>query len=143
MTAEIVGRAILIAGAFLLVLGPALQARLEMREYHQLLDALIESHPPPATQEYLRLLAIGPSMALHSPLGLLRFIVGAWSWYPRYRTAQSAFTTSVARDDERVVHIRTHLTRARNWAMVVSGSLLIFAGAAVELTQTLVTGNGT
>jgi hypothetical protein len=138
MTAEIVGRAILIAGAFLLVLGPGLQARLEMREYHELLDALIESDPPAATREYLRLLAIGPSMALHSPLGLLRFIAGAWAWYPRYRAARAAFNSSRAGHDERVVHIRTHLTRARNWAMVVFGSMLIFAGAAVELTQTVV-----
>jgi hypothetical protein len=143
MTADIVARAILIAGAFLLVLGPALQARLEMREFHELLDALIESDPPAATREYLRLLAVGPSMALHSPLGLIRFATSAWSWYPRYRTARSAFTASGAGHDERVVHIRTHLTRARNWAMVVLGSMLIFGGTAVELTQTLVTGHGT
>lgn len=142
MTAEAIGRAVLIAGAFLLVLGPALQARVEMREYHELLDALIESDPPAVTREYLRLLAIGPSMALHSPLGLLRFVTGVWGWYPRHRTARRAFTTSGAGHDERVVHIRTHLIRARNWAIVVLGSMLIFAGAAVELAQTLLTGHG-
>jgi hypothetical protein len=141
MTAALIGHAILIAGAFLLVLGPGLQARLEMREYHELLDTLIETDPPAATREYLRLLAIGPSLALHSPLGLLRFLTGMRAWYPRYRSARSAFVNSQAAHDERVMHIRTHLVRARNWAIVVLGSVLIFAGTAVALVQTIVTGH--
>jgi hypothetical protein len=142
VTAEIVGRALLVAGAFLLVLGPGLQARLEMREYHDLLDALIESDPPVATREYLTLLASGPSLALHSPLGLLKFLAGLRAWYPRYRAARRAFAASGAAHDERVVHIRTHLTRARNWAIVVLGSVLIFTGAIVELTHTVLSGHG-
>lgn len=137
MTAEIVGRSILIAGAFLLVLGPGLQARMEMREYHELLDALIEDDAPAVTREYLTVLAAGPSMALHSPLGLLRFLATAWGWYPRYRAARRALTVSGALHDEQMVHIRSHLIRARNWAIVVLGSTLIFAGAAVELAQTV------
>ena len=141
MTAALIGHAILIAGAFLLVLGPGLQARLEMREYHELLDTLIETDPPAATREYLRLLAIGPSLALHSPLGLLRFLSGMRAWYPRYRSARLAFIDSQAAHDERVMHIRTHLVRARNWAIVVLGSVLIFAGTAVALVQTIVTGH--
>lgn len=142
MTAEIVGRAILMTGAFLLVLGPGLQARVEMGEYHELLDALIESDPPAVTREYLSLLASGPSMALHSPLGLFKFVTGLRGWYPRYRAARRAFATSGAGRDERVVHIRTHLIRARNWSIVVLGSVLIFAGAAVELAQTILKGHG-
>lgn len=137
MTAEIVGRAILIAGAFLLVLGPGLQARLEMVEYHELLDALIESDPPELTREYLRLLAIGPSMALHSPVGFVKFVTGLRAWYPRYRQAQRAFAASGAGHDPRVVRVRKHLIRARNWAIVVLGSVLIFAGSTVELARTL------
>jgi hypothetical protein len=137
MTAEIVGRAILIAGAFLLVLGPGLQARLEMVEYHQLLDALIESDPPAVTREYLRLLAVGPSMALHSPIGFLRFLTGLPDWYPRYRNARRDFAASGAGQDDRVVRVRKHLIRARNWALVVLGSVLIFAGTTVELARTL------
>ncbi|HUB35479.1 MAG TPA: hypothetical protein VL972_01520 [Solirubrobacteraceae bacterium] len=142
MTAEIVGRALLVAGAFMLVLGPGLQARLEMREYHALLDALIESDPPATTREYLTLLASGPSLALHSPLGLLRFLAGLHRWLPRYRSARRAFAATDAAHDERVVHIRTHLTRARNWAIVVLGSVLILAGATAELAQTVLSGHG-
>jgi sulfite exporter TauE/SafE len=137
MTAEIIGRAILLAGAFLLVLGPGLQARMEMREFHELLDALIERDAPAVTRTYLELLAVGPSMALHSPLGAVKFLGGAWGWYPRFRVARRAFAASGAAGDERVVHIQSHLTRARNWAIVVAGSMLIFAGAAVELGQTV------
>jgi len=137
MTSEIVGRAILIAGAFLLVLGPGLQARLEMVEYHELLDALIESDPPAVTREYLRLLAVGPSMALHSPIGLLKFLAGLREWYPRYRNARKAFATSEAGHDQRVARVRKHLIRARNWAIVVLGSVLIFAGTTVELARAL------
>jgi hypothetical protein len=112
-----------------------------MREYHELLDTLIESDPPAVTREYLTLLAIGPSLALHSPLGLLKFMTGMRAWYPRYRSARSAFVASQAGHDERVMHIRTHLTRARNWAIVVLGSVLIFAGTAVALVQTIATGH--
>jgi hypothetical protein len=142
MTAEIVARAILVAGAFLLVLGPGLQARLEMREYHDLLDALKRhSDLPRVTREYLGVLAVGPSMALRSPLGALEFVLSAPSgWYPRYRRARTAFRVSEAADDERVAEIRTHLTRARNWSIVVLGSVLIFTGASVELARTVVTG---
>jgi hypothetical protein len=39
-----------------------------------------------------------------------------------------------------VAEVRTHLARARNWAIVVLGSVLIVAGAAVELAQTIATG---
>ena len=131
----ILGRAILIPGALLLLLGPGLQARAEMREYHDLLEALIESEPPAVTREYLAVLAIGPSMALHSPIGLLRFLVSLRRWYPRYRSARLAFIRSDVKHDERVAHIRGHLVRARNWAIVVLGSLLILVGTAVELVQ--------
>ena len=140
MTGAIIGRVILMAGAFLLVIGPGLQARLEMSEYHELLDALSVGELPAVTREYLRLVAMGPSRALLSPLGLLEFVAGAWDWYPRYRAARRALTASAAGHDERIVHIREHLTRARNWMIVVLGSLLIFAGSSVELVQTLVTG---
>jgi hypothetical protein len=141
MTAEAIGRTILLAGAFLLVLGPGLQARLEMREYHELLEALSAGDLPAVTREYLDILAIGPSMALRSPLGALEFLfTGPSDWYPRYRAARRAFRESAAGEDERVVEIRTHLTRARNWAIVVLGSVLIFSGAAVELARTLAGG---
>jgi hypothetical protein len=142
MTAEVIARAILMAGALLLTLGPGLQARLEMSEYHELLASLVDSDLPAETQEYLRLLAIGPSLALRSPLGLLEFLTGPSDWYPQYRSARRAFASSDAAADERVVQIRTHLTRARNWSIVVLGSVLIFAGATLELVQTLVHGQG-
>jgi hypothetical protein len=142
MTAEIVARAILMVGAFLLVLGPGLQARLEMREYHELLEALQRrSDLPDTTREYLGLLEVGPSMALNSPLGALRFALSEPSeWYVKYRNARAAFGDSGAAGDERVMEIRTHLARARNWAIVVLGSVLIFAGASIELAQTIATG---
>jgi hypothetical protein len=143
MTAAIVAKAILVAGALLLVLGPGMQARLEMREYHDLLEALKRTHDlPGATREYLSVLAIGPSSALHSPIAALKFLLTmSRGWYPRYRSARSAFAVSAGGDDERVVEIRTHLTRARNWAIVVAGSLLILTGAAVELVRVIVTGH--
>jgi hypothetical protein len=142
MSADIIARAVLMAGAFLLVLGPGLQARLEMQEYHDLLDALTESDLPAATREYLSVLAVGPSMALRSPLGLLEFVfTGPSDWYPRYRVAHRAFRASAAVEDERVVEIRTHLTRARNWAIVVLGSVLILGGSAIELARTIATGH--
>jgi sulfite exporter TauE/SafE len=137
VTAEIVGRAIVIAGALLLVVGPGMQARAEMREYHELLDALIDDDLPGQTREYLRLLSVGPSMALHSPLGLLRFAASAWAWYPRYRTAHHAFQLSAGQQDARFLAIRAHLVSARNWAIVVAGSLLILVGASLELAQSL------
>lgn len=137
MTADIVGRAILLGGAFLLVLGPGLQARLEMRGYHESLDALRESDIPAVTREYLRLLALGPSRALLSPLGLFRFVTDASDWYPRYRSARRALAASAAGHDERIVNIQEHLTRARNWMVVVLGSLLIFTGTSIELAKTL------
>jgi hypothetical protein len=142
MTAEILARVILMVGALLLVLGPGLQARLEMREYHELLDALQRRSDLPAiTQEYLSLLGVGPSMALHSPLGALQFVLSEPSdWYSKYRRALRAFGDSGAGGDERVAEVRTHLARARNWAIVVLGSVLIVAGAAVELAQTIATG---
>lgn len=141
MTADVVARAILVAGALLLVVGPGLQARHEMREYHELLDALNELDQPAVMREYLSLLAVGPSLALRSPLGLLEFVVtGPWGWYPRYRTARAAFAASAEGDDERVAEIRTHLTKARNWAIVVLGSVLIFCGASIELVHTLAAG---
>lgn len=130
------------AGAFLLVLGPGLRARLEMRDYHDLLDALTERDLPAATREYLSVLAVGPSMALRSPLGLLQFLfTGPSDWYPRYRVAHRAFRASAAVEDERVVEIRTHLARARNWASVVLGSVLILGGSAIELARTTATGH--
>jgi hypothetical protein len=135
VTAEIVARASLIAGAVLLVIGPGMQARLQMREYHDMLDTLIEGDPPAVTREYLSLLAVGPSMALHSPLGLIRFLARAWGWYPRYRAARRAFMTSEGAHDTTVADIRTHLVRARNWAIVVAGSMLILVGTSVELVQ--------
>ena len=142
MTADILARAILMAGAFLLVLGPGLQARLEIREYHDLLEALTKSDLPAATREYLSILAVGPSMALRSPLGALEFLLtGPSDWYPRYRIARRAFRASADGADERVIEIRTHLTRARNWAIVVLGSVLIFGGSAIELARTLATGH--
>jgi hypothetical protein len=141
MTTIVVARAVLMAGALLLVLGPGMQARLEMREYHELLDALKDSDMPAATQEYLRLLAVGPSMVLRSPLGLLEFIfTGPAYWYPRYRAARGALAEDGALDDERVVEIRTHLAKARNWAIVMAGSLLIMSGTAIELLDAIATG---
>ncbi len=137
MTVEAIGRAILVVGGFLLVIGPGMQARLEMREYHDLLEVLSKGDIPAVTREYLKLLSVGPSMALRSPLGLLEFLRGAPSWYPRYRRAHKAFTESAGGGDERVAQIRMHLTRARNWAIVMLGSVLIFVGASIELTQTL------
>ncbi len=142
MTADIIARAILVAGAFLLVLGPGLQARLEIREYHDLLAALTERDLPAATRDYLGLLAIGPSMVLRSPLGALEFILtGPSDWYPRYRIARRAFRQTEDATDERVIEIRTHLTKARNWAIVVAGSVLIFSGATIELIRTVSTGH--
>jgi hypothetical protein len=142
MTAAIVAKAILAAGAFLLVLGPGMQARLEMREYHDLLEALKRTDDlPDVTREYLNALAVGPSSALHSPLGAVRFLrTLSQGWYPRYRIARSAFGASAGGDDERVIEIRTHLTRARNWAIVVAGSLLILLGTSLELIRIIVTG---
>lgn len=137
VSADAIGRAILLVGAFLLVLGPGLQARLEMREYHDLLEALTKGDLPDVTREYLGLLALGPSMALHSPLGLVRFLRGASDWYPGYRRARRAFAGSQAGADPRVAEIRTHLRRARNWGIVMLGSVLIFAGTAIELVQAL------
>jgi hypothetical protein len=140
MTAEVIARAILVAGSLLLMLGPGLQARLEMSEYHDLLESLVGHDLPEETREYLRLLAIGPSMALHSPLGLVRFLAGPSDWFPQYRSARRAFASSDAAGDERVLQIRIHLTRARNWGIVVLGSVLIFAGATLELIETVITG---
>ncbi len=139
MTEEIVAKAILVAGALLLVIGPGMQARLEMREYHDLLEALKRTDDlPDATREYLSALAIGPSSALHSPVAAVKFLFTLFQgWYPRYRSARSAFRSSSAGEDERVVEIRTHLTRARNWAIVVAGSLLILTGAALELARVI------
>src|SRR5664280_710022 len=140
MTTIVVARAILLAGAFLLVLGPGMQARLEMREYHELLEALAGTDLPEATQEYLRLLAVGPSMVLRSPLGLLEFVFTAPAdWYPRYRIARRALLEADALRDERVVQIRTHLAKARNWAIVMGGYLLIFSGTAVSYTHLTLT----
>ena len=139
MTEEIVAKAILVAGALLLVIGPGMQARLEMREYHDLLEALKRTDDlPDATRDYLGALAIGPSSALHSPLAAVKFLVTlSQGWYPRYRRARSAFRNSAGGEDERVVEIRTHLTRARNWAIVVAGSLLILTGAALDLARVI------
>ena len=139
MTEEILAKAILVAGAFLLVIGPGMQARLEMREYHDLLEALKRTDDlPDATREYLSALAVGPSSALHSPIAALKFLVTLSNgWYPRYRLARRAFRDSAGGDDGRVVEIRTHLTRARNWAIVVAGSLLILTGAALELARVI------
>jgi hypothetical protein len=39
------------------------------------------------------------------------------------------------------VKIRTHLTRVRNWAIVVLGSVLILGGSAIELARTIATGH--
>jgi hypothetical protein len=141
MTTIVFARAVLMLGALLLVIGPGMQARLEMREYHELLDALKQSDLPAATQEYLRLLAVGPSMVLRSPLGLLEFVfTGPADWYPRYRAARSALAREDALDDDRVVEIRMHLAKARNWAIVMGGSLLILIGTAIELIDALATG---
>jgi hypothetical protein len=139
MNFAIASKAILVAGALLLVIGPGMQARLEMREYHDLLEALKRTRDlPQATREYLNALAVGPSSALHSPLAALRFLLTlSQGWYPRYRTARDAFRDSAGGEDERVVEIRTHLTRARNWAIVVAGSLLIFTGTAIELVRVI------
>jgi len=137
VSVEVVGRATVIAGALLLVIGPGMQARAEMREYHELLDGLLDDDLPAKAREYLTLLSVGPSMALHSPLGLLRFAVNAWGWYPRYRSARRAFLLMPEQPDARFLAIRAHLVRARNWAIVVAGSLLILVGASLELAQSL------
>lgn len=145
MTAEVLAKAILVAGALLLVLGPGLQARLEMREYHDLLEALKgERDLPEVAREYLGLLAIGPSSALHSPLAAVRFFLSTLTsgWYPQFRTVRAAFRESGAAADERVVEIRTHLTRARNWAIVVAGSVLIFSGTSIELARAIADAQG-
>ena len=42
---------------------------------------------------------------------------------------------------ERVVEIRTHLKRARNWTIVVLGSVLILGGSAIELARTIGAGH--
>jgi hypothetical protein len=142
MTADIIARAVLVAGAFLLVVGPGMQARLEMQEYHDLLATLTESDLPQATSEYLSLLAVGPSMVLRSPLGALEFLLtGPSDWYPRYRVARRAFRETEAAADERVIEIRKHLAKARNWAIVVLGSVLILGGSTIELLRAISAGN--
>jgi hypothetical protein len=144
MTADVIAKAILVAGSLLLVLGPGLQARLEMREYHDLLEQLMRSGElPQATRRYLSLLAIGPSSALHSPLAALRFVKTLSSgWYGRHQSARREFRAAGGEADERVTEVRAHLVRARNWAIVVAGSVLIFCGASIELIHVIVTGHG-
>ncbi|HEX4437080.1 MAG TPA: hypothetical protein VH061_09825 [Solirubrobacteraceae bacterium] len=144
MTGDVIAKAILVAGSLLLVLGPGLQARLEMREYHDLLEGLMDSNEiPETTRRYLSLLAIGPSSTLHSPLAALRFLgTLAGGWYGRHRIARREFRAAGGGADERVTEIRSHLVRARNWAIVVAGSVLIFSGSSVELVHVIVTGHG-
>jgi hypothetical protein len=91
-------------------------------------------------REYLSLLAVAPSLALRSPLGLLEFLVtGPWGWYPRYRTARAVRRLAAGARRE-VAEIRTHLTKARNWAIAVLGSLLTFCGASIEVVHPLAAG---
>jgi hypothetical protein len=144
MTGDVIAKAILVGGSLLLVLGPGLQARLEMREYHGLLEDLMRSDElPEATRRYLSLLAIGPSSALQSPIAALRFLGTLMGgWYGRHRVAQREFTAAGGEADARVTAIRSHLVRARNWAVVVAGSVLIFTGSSIELIHVIVTGHG-
>jgi hypothetical protein len=144
MTGDIIAKAILVAGSLLLVLGPGLQARLEMREYHDLLEGLMRADELPETsRRYLSLLAIGPSSTLHSPLAALRFLGTMLDgWYGRHKVARREFRAAGGDADERVTAIRAHLVRARNWAIVVAGSVLIFGGSSIELIHVIVTGHG-
>jgi hypothetical protein len=144
MTGDVIAKAILVAGSLLLVLGPGLQARLEMREYHDLLEGLMRTDElPETTRRYLSLLAIGPSSTLHSPLAALRFLgTLLGGWHGRHQIARREFRAADGDGDGRVTEIRAHLVRARNWAIVVAGSVLIFAGSSIELIHVVVTGRG-
>ena len=154
MDSEVLAKAVLVGGALALVLGPALQAAGEVREYNQLLAALRESDLGGVAQDYLRwywprflprsrwrwvvLLLFGPLLMLTTlwpPVPRLRELR---SLSRRYARALTVFGTAADAGDEDAQQLRAQLGKARNWMIIVAGAVLVLIGATIDLVITAV-----
>ena len=120
-------RILLVVGALFVAWGSALQAVNEIGQYDELLEALKKSDLGPSLEEGLKL-----SMTWTLwPMGIPRM----FRWIKRYITALNKFTEMAVgqNKDIRTIGIRTGLRKARNWTIVLVGSILVLAASVVEL----------
>jgi hypothetical protein len=133
-TRSVAERILLVAGSLLLILGPALQAITEIREYGELLDALDAADVPGVALEGLKL-----SLANAFPFRPFSYFLAVIPWAIRFRAALDAFSKSAAAGNAQAVRIAAGLARARNWAVVLLGSLLLLAASTISLIHWLTT----
>jgi hypothetical protein len=138
-TARMAERILLVAGALLLVIGPALQAVTELREYRELLNALQETQLPGVARDAIDL-SVNISIAVLRPLGLLAIIPDLVRWVGRFTVALNAFSTKASAGNKEAARIQAGLARARNWTIVLFGSLLILSAAIIELVNWITSG---
>ncbi len=120
-------RILLVVGALFVAWGSALQAVNEIGQYDELLEALKESDLGPSLKEGLKL-----SMTWTLwPTGIPRM----FHWIKRYIMALNKFSEMAVGEnkDVRAIGIRTGLLKARNWTIVLLGSILVLAASVVEL----------
>lgn len=120
-------RILLVVGALFVAWGSALQAVNEIGQYDELLEALKESDLGPSLEEGLKL-----SMTwTFWPTGIPRM----FHWIKRYIKALNKFSEMAVGEnkDVRAIGIRTGLLKARNWTIVLLGSILVLAASVVEL----------
>jgi len=132
-TWDIAERALLVVGALLLVVGPALQASAEIRGYRQLLDLYAGTDLGGATRDYLGL-TLRAASPLKGPWRLIETLKQAFELSQRLGMALNEFTRAAA-DHKEAALIRTQLARARNWGIVVVGSVFIVVATIIELLK--------
>jgi hypothetical protein len=134
-TWDIVQRAFFAAGALLLVVGPALQARAEIRGYRALLDLAADTNLGVATRDYLRVVLEAANPA---GFGLLRLIKNAKRYFKlatRFLVALQAFTIAASENNDEAALIRTQLARAATWGVVTCGAVLVLIASTIDLVK--------
>jgi hypothetical protein len=127
----VVARALAVASGVLLVIGPALQARAELREAKELTEALGESQLSKVLGEafalYMRTALI--------PLGFLwpPTVKRLIELYKDYLKALEQFAKAAAGNTERAVRVRAGVRKAINWLIVLTGAVLLLSAAIIVL----------
>jgi hypothetical protein len=143
---EIVSKALIVAGAIALLLGPMLQAVAELRIYEDLLQ---KSGLSQASKDSLSLLRIGmfgriPWWARLT--GLYIFWLPKWAVdvvrqtlvvIASYARVVSFLQGRSAESPEERARINVALSKTRNWFLIGMGSAAVLAGSVIDLVNTL------
>jgi len=124
------GHFVALCGSVVILVGSAMQALTELREYQEFRAAVSASDFPDPRWELPELAYVVTHLKpWWLPLTLPMAIV---EWFQKLREAQRAFSEH-ARGDPEAARVRAGLARMRNWLVVVLGAALLVVAAAMEL----------